>query len=186
VTAVAAAPALATAPARAGAGALEALYRDHHDFVWRVVRRLGAPDGAVDDLVQDVFLVVRRRLAGYRERGSARSWLLAIARRVVADHRKLSRHAQAREAAAPVPAPAEDLERALERERSAAVVRRFLDELPEEQRIVFFLVEVEGLSAPEVSRAMGVRLNTVYSRLRLAREKFERVVDAWRTPERAT
>lgn len=176
----AAAATIEDATAIAAPTTLDELYRAHHDFVWRVVRRLGAGDAVVDDLVQDVFLVVRRRLAGYREQGSARSWLVAIARRVVADHRKVQSRARAREADAARPEPAEDPERALERERSAAIVRRFLDGLPQDQRMVFFLVEAEGMTAPEVARALSARLNTVYSRLRLAREKFERVVDDWR------
>ena len=56
------------------------------------------------------------------------------------------------------------------------MVRSFLDELDEPQRIVFYLADIEGLTAPEIVAAVGVNLNTVYARLRLARKRFERAM----------
>lgn len=168
------------AQSSAGAPSLEGLYRAHHDFVWRVVRRLGADDAVVDDLVQDVFLVVRRKLGSYREEGRARAWLVGIARRVVADHRKVRGRATAREKQAGLERSGDDLERIVDQQRGAQAVRIFLDELPEDQRMAFFLIEVEGMTAPEASAALGVKLNTVYSRIRLARKRFDRFVDRWR------
>ena len=65
-----------------------AVYKAHFAFVWRIVRRLGVDDSAVDDVVQDVFLVVHRQLSWFRGESSKRSWLFAIASRLVRDSRR--------------------------------------------------------------------------------------------------
>ena len=57
---------------------------------------------------------------------------------------------------------------------AAAVLQYFLESLPDEQREVFIAIEIEQMSAPEFEAASGVKLNTVYSRLRLARAAFEK------------
>jgi RNA polymerase sigma-70 factor (ECF subfamily) len=56
------------------------------------------------------------------------------------------------------------------------LVTKFLDELDENHRLVFHLSDIEGMTAPEISTALGVNLNTVYGRLRSARKRFERTV----------
>ena len=62
------------------------------------------------------------------------------------------------------------------RRDAAAVVERFLDTLDPEQRAVFVLAQLEGLDVPEIARTLGIKLNTAYSRLRLARRRFDRIV----------
>src|SRR5689334_15556044 len=66
----------------------EKLYRLHFDFVWRCARAFGSTPQEVDDVVQDVFLVVQRRLADLRDETMARSWVYGITRRVVHAHRR--------------------------------------------------------------------------------------------------
>ncbi len=66
----------------------ETLYEAHFDFVWRSVRRLGVSEGAIDDVVQETFLIVHRRLAEFEGRSSVNTWLFGILRRVVHDHRR--------------------------------------------------------------------------------------------------
>jgi RNA polymerase sigma-70 factor (ECF subfamily) len=59
------------------------------------------------------------------------------------------------------------------------MLRRILDQLPEGQRSVFRLSDLEGMSAPEIAERLGLNLNTVYSRLRAARrEVSERLMQA--------
>jgi RNA polymerase sigma-70 factor (ECF subfamily) len=72
----------------------------------------------------------------------------------------------------------EDIEDVLSRREAVEAVSNFLDELDEPQRQVFYLADVEGMTAPEISAALGVKLNTVYGRLRLARKRFEQVMKA--------
>jgi RNA polymerase sigma-70 factor (ECF subfamily) len=69
-------------------------------------------------------------------------------------------------------------ERVLAGEEARRQVARALEKLPLEQRAVFVLHDIDGVSAPEIARALEVPLNTVYSRLRLAREKFLAAVAA--------
>ncbi len=172
-------------PARTDARpTLAAVYREQLDFVDRSARHLGVPSAQVDDVVHDVFLVVHRRLADFDPSAGAtlRSWLYGITRRVVMHHQRRARRMHARharfgaareldgEAAAPSP------DAAYERDEAARVVQRFLASLDEDKRQVFALIEIEGFTAPEAARALGVKLNTVYSRLRAARKRFEQTV----------
>ncbi|MDC0670910.1 RNA polymerase sigma factor [Nannocystis radixulma] len=152
------------------------VFREHHDFVWRMLRYFGVPAEAVDDKVQDVFLVVYRRWDDFDRAGSMRSWLYGIARRVAADLRRGTARAERRLRAVPDPPPAVDPDQALAQAEAAAFVERFLATLDEDKREVFMLAEIEFLTAPEIAAATGVNTNTVYSRLRAARALFDRAV----------
>lgn len=146
--------------------------REHGDAVWRCLHALGIPGGIIEDAAQDVFLVAFRQWSTYEERGVARSWLFAIARRVAANHRRAQRHHDRDEQE--LAATDLDVEDALACREARVLVDAFLQQLGEERRLVFFLSDVEGWSAPEVAAALEIPLNTVYSRLRRARAQFER------------
>lgn len=168
---------LALAPQPAPDAEFAAAYREHHAFVWRILRHLGVPDLLIDDLVQDVFLVAYRRWDRFDPASSLRSWLYGIARRVTADVRRGARRREARLAAAPAPDSPPGPEDMLAEAQAADFVDRFLAGLDDDKREVFVLAEVEHLSAPEIAAATGAKLNTVYSRLRLARALFDRAVE---------
>jgi RNA polymerase sigma-70 factor, ECF subfamily len=171
-----------------------ALYDAHAKFVWRAVLRLGAAPAAVEDLVQEVFLVVHRRIGEFRGHSSARTWLYGIAIRVVRNHRRTLMRQRltptARDASvdlAELPAPSERTpELMLAKARATELLQRLLDELEEEPREIFVLVELEELTMPEIVEILGLNLNTAYSRLRAARRAFELLVsrararDEWR------
>lgn len=163
---------------QAGAVALEArfaaLYEQNFEFVWRSVRMMGLAPDAADDAAQDVFLVAHRRLAEFEGRASPRTWLFAIALRVVSDHRRSRRRklrllerimGMGQEHTKTSGDAAERLDR---RDQIMAA----LDTLPDEQRAVIVLADVEEMSAPEIASALDVKLNTVYSRLRSARKSM--------------
>src|SRR5580765_6751726 len=67
------------------------VYEAHFAFVWRSVRRLGVDDAAVDDVVQETFVIVHRRLQEFEARSSLKTWLFGILLRVVRDHRRTLR-----------------------------------------------------------------------------------------------
>jgi RNA polymerase sigma-70 factor (ECF subfamily) len=167
----------------------EAVYDTYFPFVWRSVRLLGVPASLVDDVVQEVFLVVHRRLGDFEARSTLKTWLYGIALRVARAHRERDRRQQARtvniKQACAAEAPGPD-ERAASAE-GAFLVQIVLDGLDDPQREVFVLAELEELSVPEIARALNVKLNTVYSRLRLARAAFaegaarQRARDRWRS-----
>ncbi len=159
------------------AEAFRALYRAQHGFVWRILARLGVPEAALDDATQDVFVVSYRRRADYVEGTPIRSWLYGIARRVAASLRRGHGRTERRLRAMPSPESGGDPSEALRRTEAAEIVIAFLATLDEDTRMTFVLMELEGMSAPEVALAEGVKLNTVYSRLRRARAAFARVVE---------
>jgi RNA polymerase sigma-70 factor, ECF subfamily len=156
----------------------EEVYEGNVDYVWKTVCRLGVPRPAVEDAVQEVFVVVHRKLASFAGRSSVRTWLFQIARRVVHDHRRTARR-KAPPSAEPVPdlgAVAADEstspDASARRSEAARVLYELLDKLDTDKREVFILAELEQLAAPEIAQVLGINTNTVYSRLRLAREAF--------------
>lgn len=156
------------------AAQVEDLFRTHGEFVWRVLRRQGVPDAEIEDAVQEVFLVVYKRVGEYVEQGAVRAWLFTISRQVANHYRRsFARRERKQQALAQDGPVAHDAMPATERSEAVAVVNDFLAELGEEQAMVFYLVEIEGMTAPEVATSLNVNLNTVYGRLRLARRRFE-------------
>lgn len=170
----------AEAPSRARPGLdLAEVFRVHHGLVWRSLRGLGVPEPAVDDALQDVFVVVHRRQLEYDGRATLRKWVLGITRNVALKYReRTARHAARIDPVEDEPAAsaAPGLDDALAQKQAAAMVQRFLDTLDPDKRAVFVLCDVEGLTAPEIADVLGVKLNTVYSRLRVARQRFEQAV----------
>lgn len=155
-----------------------AAFREHHPFVYRVLLCSGVPRPALDDAMQDVFLTVHRRRADYDGRAPLRHWLYGIAKGVGRNHgRKAMRRAR-RHAELPALRQAAEQEASVARRRTLALVDAFLRALNPDQREVFVLVHVDGMTAPEVAEMSGVGVNTVYSRLRLARTRFEELVRA--------
>lgn len=162
-------------PSGAARPDLGAIYDEHLDFVWRSLLRLGVAPGAVEDAVQDVFLVVHRQLGGFQGRSTLRTWLFGIALRVAREHRRRGKkHGPPSEPCdeqvderAPDPAEAAALGEA------RALLHALLLQLTEERRAVFILSEIEGMTAPEIAAGLDVNVNTLASRLRAARKDFD-------------
>jgi RNA polymerase sigma-70 factor (ECF subfamily) len=164
---------------------LAAVYEAHFDFVWRSARRLGVSSGYLDDVVQDVFLVVHRQLAGFEQRATLKSWLFGITRRVVRDRRRSARRR-------PTEALGDDLrdfaarapdEQLVVREH-AELLHALLDTLDDDKREAFVLAELEQMSGPEIAEALALNLNTVYARVRAARLAFEAALERHEARER--
>jgi RNA polymerase sigma-70 factor (ECF subfamily) len=162
----------------------DAVYHSYAPFVWRNARRLGVSFGAVEDVMQEVFLVVHRRLPEFEERTSVRAWLSAILIRVVRAHRRSARRKDpAGDHAPPSPEPdslgdarsPSPLE-AAERDEAVRELYAILSRMNEDRREVLVLSELEELTAPEIAQALQVNVNTVSWRLRTARQEFERLV----------
>ncbi|MBV1858440.1 MAG: RNA polymerase sigma factor [Nannocystaceae bacterium] len=150
------------------------IFERHYDFVFRSLAHLGVPRAVVDDATQDVFIVVHRRLEDYLRDMPMRAWLYGIARRVAYRYRKQAeKHRRRPDFGGGELVSPDEL---VANRQAATTVSTFLHNQPPEQREVFVLAELEGLSGPEIAAAVGVNLNTVYSRLRLSRRQFARVV----------
>lgn len=153
------------------------IYAAHAPFVWRILRTFGVSEAQIEDAVQDVFVVVHRRLPEWEGRAAITTWLFAIARRIASSYRRRG-GAHPTEELVEEPAGPTDTFAAMSRAQAAATVVAILQQLDEDKRTVFALVELEQLSVPEVARMLDINLNTAYSRLRLARAAFELAVKA--------
>jgi RNA polymerase sigma-70 factor (ECF subfamily) len=152
------------------------VFSQHASFVWRSLRRLGVASADVDDALQEVFLVVFRRISAYEDRGLIRPWLFTISRQVASHYHRGNKRTETRYQGLVLDTVGTDVEESLARREAEEVVRSFLDGLDEPQRIAFYLSDIEGMTAPEIAEAIGVNLNTVYARIRLARKRFERTI----------
>ena len=150
-----------------------ALYREHFDFVFRNLRRLGVTDASVEDALQDVYLVVLRRMHEFTG-VHVKAWLFAILLRVAGNYRRGSRRRGPLEPLreellfAAQPGPFEQAAR----EQARRLLHAFLEGLDDNRRAVFVMAELEQMTAPEIARAMSANLNTVYSWLRVGRAEF--------------
>lgn len=151
---------------------VEAIFREHAPYVWRVLRRMGVHEADAEDVCQEVFVVVHRRLGDFDGACAVRTWLYGICVRTASDYRKRPHRRRERPAGDALPevgsdaAQEDDLERRRARDRLDAA----LESLDEAKRAVFVLYEIEGLSMAEVVLAIGCPLQTGYSRLHAARK----------------
>lgn len=151
-----------------------AIYRREFEFVWASARRFGVPPEGIDDAVQEVFLTAYRRLDHLDYEVSPRAWLYGVTRRVAAHYRRsASRRARREEALRLVPPPPESPQQRVD---AAQQLDHLLGRLGPGNRVVFEMVELLGMSGPEVAAELGQPLNTVYSRLRLARAQLHALV----------
>jgi RNA polymerase sigma-70 factor (ECF subfamily) len=159
----------------------EAVYREHFRFVWRSLRRLGVPERDLADAVQEVFMVVHKKLADVDTASRVTTWLYAIALRVASDRRR--RAAERHEVLAEAPERTAVDADSNELGERRALLEKALDALPLEQRAVFTLYELDGMQGDEIVKLLEIPLATVHSRLRLAREGFRRVLTRARARE---
>lgn len=154
------------------------LYDRHVAFVWRSLLRLGVPESDVADAVQDVFVVVHRKLGEFEGRSKTTTWLFGICMRVASDRGRLARVRHELLTTSP-PAVADggaDAAELLDRRRAREALDAILERMPDEQRVVFVLFELEGMTGEAIAELLDVPVGTVRSRLRLARDEFERSV----------
>jgi RNA polymerase sigma factor (sigma-70 family) len=170
---------------------VEWLYRTYAAKVGRWAARLGGPATEVEDVVQEVFLVAKRRLISFRADGGGKitTWLFRTTERIVMTARRKQRLRRffgataaddiaAAGGAGPIPSDE------IERRQEIARVYRVLDRLPERQRRVLILFELEGLSTQEIAALVGARIGTVRVWLYRARAAFLEHHDQLTAPDR--
>jgi RNA polymerase sigma-70 factor (ECF subfamily) len=157
---------------------LAGMFNDHHDFIWRLLRRLGLSRQAADDAAQHVFLVAAERILDIQE-GRERAFLfgtaLRVARRVSKNEKRwvLEDDMDFRNSQAARP---EDL---ADQRRAVDLMGRILENMDHDLKTVFILAELEGQTMPQVSSLLEIPLGTATSRLRRAREAFRGAVAAF-------
>jgi RNA polymerase sigma-70 factor (ECF subfamily) len=167
-------------PAKESADAetrLRAIFREHYDFIWRTLRRLGLEAARADDAAQLVFVTASRKLEQIRV-GGERGYLFGIALRVASDARRAFARRRERplEHAGDAADPRPLAEEALDQQRARALLDEALAKLPLELRVVFVLHELEELAMSEIAELVGIPKGTVASRLRRARQEFETIM----------
>ena len=169
-------------PAEAPAAArpnLDQIFQDHAAFVMRVVRRMGTPAADVEDVAQEVFVVIHRRLSDYDPSRPLRPWIFGIASRTALAHRrKVGRRRVDLVASAPAIAVDPGQEQVIARKQARALLDAALDALDADKRSVFVAYDLEGMSMKEIAEAEGCPLQTAYSRLHAARRNIRAFVEA--------
>jgi RNA polymerase sigma-70 factor (ECF subfamily) len=153
------------------------VYRAHAADVARWAAHLGGPRVDPDDVVQEVFAVVSRKLAGFRGDAALTTWLFRITDKIVRNQRRRWAVRRilvgwsddlAETAPSDAPTPLDELEA---RQRAAGAYA-ILDRLPEKYRRVMILFELEELSGEDIAVLLGTKPSTVRVWLHRAREKF--------------
>jgi len=163
----------ATAPGGPDAQQFARLFAEQAPRVLRVLRRLGVPDGDLDDLCQEVFVVVHQRWHEFRGESSWQTWVYGIAVRKAMGHRR-RKHVRDEVALhdGHLGQSAPEQQRDIERAQARAALHAMLAALDDRKREVFVLYELEQLGMKEVAAICQVPLHTAYSRLYAARQEL--------------
>jgi RNA polymerase sigma-70 factor (ECF subfamily) len=153
----------------------------HGEFIWKTLYRMGVRSPHLEDVYQEVFLVVHRRLDSYGGHCAITTWLFEVCFRVAAGYRRRAHFR--REQLVPdaasvsfVAAPTLTPEREVEKRQAADRLQGILSTLNLEQRLVFTMFELDGLTCDQIGETIGVPVGTVYSRLHRARKAFLRAL----------
>lgn len=176
----------------------ESVYRAHSRTVGRWAAGLLGPTQDCEDVVQEVFLVVRRRLPEFRGDAEITTWLYEITVRVVQRFRRRAHwwswitgrgkhpgRGRARDCLQPSDQGESDPQATLEAREMTRVLYHLLDELSDTQRTAFILYELEGLTGEQIAAITGASVRTVWVRLSRARHKFLAGMRAWEERERS-
>ena len=166
------------APVQVSPDSFEELYQEHFEYVWRRLLRLGVPESDLMDATQNVFMVVHCRLGEFEGRASITTWLFEICRRVASNIRR--RPARSREVmidATELTMKADAAPTAVfqvEQRQQVKQALQLMDKLPDDQRVVFMMFELEELSCAQIGELLNIPEGTARSKLRRARTFFSR------------
>ena len=153
------------------------VYSAHAPTVARWAARLGGPSADVEDITQEVFLVVNRRLGEFRGDGRVSTWLFGITAKVAANERRRRKLRQwwfrlAPGAGHDAPAAADGALEQLEKRERRKLFYRALDQLNERHRRALVLFELEEMSVDDVAAHMGLGAGNTRVLLHRARAAF--------------
>ncbi|HCH62740.1 MAG: hypothetical protein CL927_18785 [Deltaproteobacteria bacterium] len=153
--------------------AIDAVCEDWLPTVLQWCRRLCGPRVDADHATQDVFLVVLRRVHTVERPEQLPSWMFAVTRRVLAQHRRKAWVRRWIPGDVPeVSDPRRSPDTLTERRQLASQVASILEQMPEELRAVLVLCDLEDRTDPEAAAMLGLKIGTAKSRLRRARVRF--------------
>jgi RNA polymerase sigma-70 factor (ECF subfamily) len=166
------------------------VYETHFPYVWQSVLHLGVRRDRVDDVVQDVFVVVHRRLPDFTRQSTVKTWLFGIVLNLVRHERRSLRRKPDSDMTNCTPeldwlveatdrGPFDSVAKA----EALETLQGLLDQLDDEKREVFILAELGQMSASQIAEITGANINTIYGRLRAAQREFENAVRRYRARE---
>jgi RNA polymerase sigma-70 factor (ECF subfamily) len=162
------------------------IHARHAEFVWLTLQRLGVAEPDVEDLLQEVFFVVHRRLDSFDGSSRMTTWLFGICVRVVASYRRRAfrrRERSVDQVPEQATAETESPESAMLAHEARERLRAVLDLMDLEKRAIFVMFEIDELSCEAIAEMLSVPTGTVYSRLHAARRAFQRALERLRGRE---
>jgi RNA polymerase sigma-70 factor (ECF subfamily) len=138
-------------------------------YVCRSLQRLGVRHGDVLDVAQELFVTVHERFVAFDRTRPARPWLFSFSLKFASNYRRLARNKA-------VEIDTDSLDAVPANVEARDLVLRALADLDFDRRIVLVMHDLEGFAAPEIAAITTTPLNTIYSRLRLARADFRAAV----------
>jgi RNA polymerase sigma-70 factor, ECF subfamily len=157
---------------------LAAVHAEHAEFVWATLQRFGVRQADLQDVSQEVFLIVQRKLPSFDGACPLTTWLFAICRRVVAGMRRRARFRLERlvDDVDDIPDPAFGPEETAARRQATHTLSKVLDGMELDRRAVFVMFEIDELGCDAIAEITGVPVGTVYSRLHAARKEFAKLL----------
>jgi RNA polymerase sigma-70 factor, ECF subfamily len=152
------------------------IFETQADYVMKSLRRLGVRPGDVEDLTHEVFLTVLRKWDTFDPARPPRPWLFAFALRMASAYRQSAYIRRERFEEPEEASRAPSAETLVSEQQDSALVYRSLDALDDEKRIVFTMFELDERTASDIALELGIPQNTVFSRLRAARQEFTKAV----------
>ncbi len=155
----------------------------HANFVWLTLQRHGVRDADLEDMMQEVFVIVHRKLHTFDGSSRVTTWLFGICTRVAAAHRRrayVRREQPTEQTAETVVDPGVAPDAAAETREGRARLEAILAEMDVEKRAVFVMFEIEELPCEAIATIVGAPVGTVHSRLFSARKMFEKALTRMR------
>jgi RNA polymerase sigma-70 factor, ECF subfamily len=152
---------------------LETVYDAYAPFVWRSLQRMGVPEGELEDAMQELFIVVHRKLPTYQEsKAKLSTWMFGIGVNIARRHRAKARRRFFLTEPDLEVSPRMDQEAELAQKQESQLMNDLLSRMRPEHAATFVMFELEGMSCTEIADLTGVPVGTVYSRLHSARDQF--------------
>ena len=165
-----------------------AIHGAHANFVFRSLQRFGVRDADLEDMVQEVFVVVHRRLDTFDGTARMTTWLYGISMRVASDYRRRAHVRRGETLGASLDdhldAEAASPEASAQSAQDRALLASILDEMDLEKRAIFVMYEIDELSCDEIAAVLDAPLGTVHSRLHAARKQFAAALARWQARQK--
>ncbi len=154
----------------------------HGDFLWRTLQRLGVADSDLSDVLQEVLIVLHRKLVSFDPERPIEPWMFAICAKTASTYRRRAHRRKevvtdpAAEAFAARVAETTSPETEAVRSEARSELVAVLDSLDPERRALLVMFEIEQLSCDRIAETTGIPVGTVFSRLVAARKQFAQIV----------